>query len=115
MDDDCLCVQLEVVRGVLSIKDVLHVEDRQVHLVHSPVYQFGKFLAELLNVVLFSVQMNLVASRDNFKSMKIRTELFEYLVTGPENLDGVDGVKSDCFLHYLKSILYSGFFFYSLV
>ena len=70
----------------------------------SPLSQLGEFLVEFLYVVLLAVQMDLVASGDNLKSVKIRAELFEYLVPDPEDLDGVDGIKRYCLLHYQSII-----------
>ena len=104
VDDDGLTVEPEVVGRVLPVEDVLHVEGREIHLVHSPVNQLGEFLVEFLYVVLLAVQMDLVASGDNLKSVKIRAELFEYLVPDPEDLDGVDGIKRYCLLHYQSII-----------
>ena len=96
-----ITVEPEVVGRVLPVEDVLHVEGREIHLVHSPFNQLGEFLVEFLYVVLLAVQMDLVASGDNLKSVKIRAELFEYLVPDPEDLDGI---KRYCLLHYQSII-----------
>ena len=109
MDDDGLTVEPEVVWRVLPVEDVLHVEGREIHLVHSPVNQLGEFLVEFLNVVLLAFQVDLVASGDNLKSVKIRAELFKYLVSDPEDLDGVHCFKRDGFLH-CQSIIPVSFF-----
>ena len=77
----------------------------KIHLMMTPLHQFGKADVEFGDVTFLSLQDELVAPRHHFQVGKIRAELAEYFVANPEDFDGVDGVQRDGFLHKCANIL----------
>jgi hypothetical protein len=101
VNDDRIPVQLEVVRGIVPVEYIFHIEDGQVELVVAPFDEFGEFLVEFLDVGFLAVEVDLIAPCNYLQTREIRTEFLEYLVPSPEYLDRVRSFKRNGFLHYL--------------